>query len=277
MKPPNITHLENTIYLVTEETGFGQYDFCFEDHFECRHPHYLDDEITAIARMGAAPDYKERYEQMLEFGVKLVHTPEQYGQTSLLPTWYPLIEEFTPKSIWYDSPPDFIEIETNFDYPIFIKGERQTAKHNGNLAIIQDREHYSKLTEQWKKDPILWWQRIVCRDFHPLQPAKAKEAQSAMPKSYEFRTFWWKGQCVGIGRYWVAVDYQLDPSDKPILLEIGKQVTQRIPAPLLVIDFAKTLAGEWIVIECNDGQDSGYAGVKAVQMWRNILDIEQEK
>jgi len=277
MTPPQITLLEGKVWLVTSPTGFGQYDFNFDSLFACDHPFRLDEEITAVARMGATQDYPTRYEQLLEMGIKLIHSPDDYLRTSVLPTWYPLIEEFTPKSLWFEKPPPISEIEASFNWPIFVKGERQTSKHDGSLAIIRSAAHYQNLIQQWESDPILWWQRIVCREFVELQPATDEIEQGSMPKSYEFRTFWWKGTCVGIGRYWVAVNYKISESDRSEITKIGEEVARRIESPFLVIDFAKSHAGDWIVIECNDGQDSGYAGVNPGLMWRNIVELECER
>jgi len=41
----------------------------------------------------------------------------------------------------------------------------------------------------------------------------------------------------------------------------------------LTIDLAQTIDGDWIVIECNDGQDSGYMGCKPMLLWRNLLNL----
>ena len=62
-------------------------------------------EVVAFARMGAADDYEERNLNLLEAGVRLIHAPEEYASTIFLPYWYPLIEEFTPKSVVYDEFP----------------------------------------------------------------------------------------------------------------------------------------------------------------------------
>jgi hypothetical protein len=35
--------------------------------------------------------------------------------------------------------------------------------------------------------------------------------------------------------------------------------------------------GKWIIIECNDGQESGYAGVMPVSIWEKIVAIEKRK
>jgi hypothetical protein len=32
-------------------------------------------------------------------------------------------------------------------------------------------------------------------------------------------------------------------------------------------------AGSWVVIEANDAQESGFAGVPALPMWRQVIDL----
>jgi hypothetical protein len=39
---------------------------------------------------------------------------------------------------------------------------------------------------------------------------------------------------------------------------------------------AQDQQGRWIVIECNDGQESGYAGVSPIGMWQHIVEIERK-
>ena len=40
----------------------------------------------------------------------------------------------------------------------------------------------------------------------------------------------------------------------------------------MVIDLAMTASGEWIVIECNDAMESGYASVSPLGLWQSVLD-----
>jgi hypothetical protein len=39
----------------------------------------------------------------------------------------------------------------------------------------------------------------------------------------------------------------------------------------LVIDVALATDGRWLVIECNDAQESGYAGVLPLTVWTSLL------
>ena len=71
----------------------------------------------------------------------------------------------------------------------------------------------------------------------------------------------------------MAEKYEASEGDLATMRRIGGEVARRLRVPFLVIDFAETAEGEWVVIECNDGQDSGYAGVDARAMWRRVIGI----
>jgi len=159
---------------------------------------------------------------------------------------------------------------SHFELPVFLKGERQTNKHSRLLSIIEDKAQLEQALNQWRREPILWWQKVVCREFVKLRPA-SKCLDGGIPKSYEFRTFWWKDNCVGAGKYWVTEDYRLSPREYDEIAALGQEAAQALNVAFLVIDFAQTVDGKWIIIECNDGQDSGYAGVNPRQLWSNVL------
>lgn len=273
MSMPKLTLLEDRLWVVEEKTGLSKYDFELSTYFKCRHPAWLDAPVVAIARMGAAPDYGARYRDLEALGITLIHTPEVYERTSLLPCWYPLIEGLTPESWWFDALPSVAQIEARLSYPIFIKGERQTNKHSRDQSIIMDRAQLERVLAQWSREPILSWQRLVCREYLKLRPV-SEDLGGGLPHVYELRTFWWRGQCVGMGPYWSTMRDPITAQERADVLALGAQVCQRLDATFLVVDVAQTQEGRWVVIECNDGQDSGYMGVDRLQLWRRILDIE---
>ncbi|WP_237078769.1 ATP-grasp domain-containing protein [Myxococcus xanthus] len=101
-------------------------------------------------------------------------------------------------------------------------------------------------------------------------------APDRIPSSFEFRTFWWNGELVGWGPYWwQGTPYTLTPEAQREALGLGREVARRQDVPFLVVDVAQEVSGRWIVIECNDGQESGYAGISPFALWRAILDVER--
>ncbi len=269
----NIARIAGKFIVCSEQVGISAYDFDFDLHFDSDHPYRIDGEELCVLRVGPIADYASTFDEYLENGLRLVNSPSEHALASELENWYPFIEELTPRTLVFDVLPSADEIELHFTWPIFMKGSRQTSKHNPDLAIIASRAHYELAALAYQGDPILHWQKPVIREFIPLMPAAGTVAGKVRP-SIEYRSFWWRGQCVGWGRYW----YQVAPYDCADIeagLAVAQSAARRVDVPFLVIDFAKTATGNWIVIECNDAQESGYAGTAPVALWQRVLALEE--
>jgi hypothetical protein len=251
------------------------YDFEFENFFACRRPYYRPDSLKVIGRFGVTTNYDELFRALKNDGIELIHTPRQYLLASDLTYWYDYISEFTPKSVWFDDPPPATVIEKDFEYPVFVKGSRQTSRHKATLSIINSREEFENCVAEFKQNPILHWQKFVVREFVKLRKVDGKTTEK-IPPSFEFRTFWWHGKLVGAGSYWKDfVRYDWTESEKTQALICAKKAVERLKIPFIVIDLAQKEDGDWIIIECNDGQESGYASISPIGLWQNIIDIEK--
>jgi len=267
--------LEDSLWIASAHIGVPSYDFSFHNFFACRHPLYRPDKITAVGRFRVTDNYPQLYEKLKDDGIRLIHTPLQQQLISELPSWYPLLKDLTPKSAWFDIPPTFDEIEKHFSLPVFIKGGRQISKDKAELSIAYNQNDYEKIKEQFQLNPILHWQKFVCREFVELRKVPHYTTDK-IPPSFEFRTFWWKGHCVGAGSYWSDfASYDWNMNEKLEGLHIAETAVQRLDVPFVVIDIAQTKEGEWIVIECNDAQESGYAAISPIGLWQRIIEIEK--
>ncbi|MEX2214286.1 MAG: ATP-grasp domain-containing protein [Phycisphaeraceae bacterium] len=210
---------------------------------------------------------------MREVGIELIHAPDTYALTSNLPNWYPLLKDVTPRSIWFEDYPTIAQVEAFASWPIFVKGERQTNRHRTDQCVIESPDHFLQLRTAWVNEPVLAWQRVVCREFVPLRRV-VKDSSKQLAGSFEFRCFCWRGECVGLGPYWTSECYSLTEDEREKVINLAQIVAGRIDAIFLVVDIAQAESGDWIVIEINDAQDSGYAGVAPLPLWRRIIDIE---
>lgn len=267
----NVLLLEDALGIVSAPVGVTAYDFDFGLHFSCTHPYQFPQGTPGILRIGAVQAYEAEYAEKLLWGLKLVNSLEQHVLASELEAWYPHIADLTPRTKIYESLPTADEVESDFSWPVFIKGSRQTSKHNPDLSIVGDRSHYERVRDLYQADPILSWQKPVIREFISLAPA-AGQVPGKVRASIEFRSFWWHGQCVGVGRYWHQLR-EYDTPDVRIGLAMAQTVAKRLKVPFLVVDFAKAASGDWLIIECNDAQEAGYAAVSPQSLWRQILDL----
>jgi hypothetical protein len=266
----NIARVENKLVVVSEEIGVSVYDFAFDLHFSCSHPHFIEGEEPCVLRVGPIADYTGEFSDKLGMGLRLINSPAEHGLASELVRWYPLISELTPRTQVFESLPSADEIEASFGWPIFLKGSRQTSKHNPELSVIESRSHYERAVQAYRSDPILHWQKPVVREFVSLEPVAGSVPGKVRP-SVEYRSFWWYGECVGWGRYWYQVA-PYDCVDAEDGLAVAHQAAVGLKVPFLVVDFARTSDGRWIVIECNDAQESGYAAIPPHELWRRVLE-----
>jgi hypothetical protein len=121
----------------------------------------------------------------------------------------------------------------------------------------------------------LRWQDVVCRRLAPLRPVEDPDPER-IPSSFEFRSFWWRGELAGIGRYWwQGRDYSLSRTEELLAVATAREAARRVDVPFLVVDVAQQIDGTWIVVECNDGQESGYAGASPFAMWQAVAGFEK--
>lgn len=266
--------VEETVWVLGGAVDLPSYDFSLAQFFACRRPWYRPEQIEAIGRFGAATHYDQVYQKLAADGIVLIHSPEQHLLASELPRWYPLLAGLTPKSLWFKEPPDISVLEETMGLPFFLKGSRQTSRHQAALSIIHSAEEYYRALKVYQADPILRWQDLVCRQFVPLW-AVPSEPTEKIPPSFEFRTFWWRGKCVGVGPYW-STAYSWTAEEEKAALAIAQIAVSLLQLPFVVVDVAQTAMGEWIAIECNDAQESGYAAISPFTLWQNLLDTERQ-
>jgi hypothetical protein len=227
--------LENRLWVLSAPTGIPIYDFDLRAYFRCASPGQREAELTAIARIGAFEDFDATYAKLLAQGVRLIHSTEEHRRASQLPGWCPRLQDLTPRSRWFDHPPSVREIEQEFSWPIFLKGIRQTSRHRRSLSIIHSPEQYKTALDAYREDSILRWQPLVVREYVPLRSVEDSDA-SRVPASFEFRTFWFHGQCVGAGRYWwEGRPYKWTDEERRAALALGSDAARRIDVPFAVL------------------------------------------
>lgn len=266
--------LESAIWVANKTLNIPAYDFKFSPLFKTSRPR-IENNVSVVSRIGAIQDYEKVYNMFYTYGFDLINTPLEHYLASELERWYPVIKHLTPKSKVYDKFPALEVFYNDFSFPVFIKGNRQTAKHNSDLSIAYNKDDFLRIQKAYVNDTILHWQKVVIRDFINLKPVDYT-AVDKVPISFEFRSFWWKKELVGVGHYWFQyISYSWTDAEKSGAIEIAREAANLIDVPFIAIDLALTKDDEWIVIECNDAQESGYCGVKPIELWQNIISIEK--
>ncbi|OQP59493.1 hypothetical protein A3860_37275 [Niastella vici] len=271
-----LIEINGTVCVAYHKTNFDIYDFDFRQYFETK-PVITNTTLPVVLRIGAISAYENLANALMELDLRLVNSVRQHSMASLLPNWYPKIKEFTARSVWYDTLPTAEAILAEFTFPVFIKGERQTNRHNQAMSIANNLAELENILNYWKQDNVLGWQRLICRDFIKLEKIAERVGDKIQP-SKEFRIFLWKNRAVGVGHYWTEFEkVELTVNERSHIIKLAEEISKMVDVPFLVVDMAKKEDGDWIVIELNDAQESGYAGVNKLQLWQRIVDIEDGK
>ncbi len=268
----DLFEISTGICVATKRENVSSYDFDFRSYF---HVNTIigQSKSNLILRIGAINDYEKVYGFFEEIGLKLINSIDEHHKISLLPNWYGAIQELTPRSKFFDALPTYDQVKEDFAFPIFLKGERQTNKHKKELCVAENRSDFERISIAWKTDPILSWQKMIVREFVELMPIE-KPLANQLKKSFEIRVFVWFGNILSIGQYWESENrIQLERIDEIKVRELTEVVFQKLLVPFMVIDFGKTINNEWIIIELNDAQESGYAMNSKINLWNNLIKL----
>ena len=120
-----------------------------------------------------------------------------------------------------------------------------------------------------QRDTGMRAQTLVARRYVPLE--RLGDGLGGCPVSTEFRVFVLDREVVGRGFYWPPEDCTVrdPPPASEIPADFLREALARVHPRLrfYALDVARTAAGDWIVIEVNDGQRSGLSEVRACELY----------
>jgi hypothetical protein len=93
---------------------------------------------------------------------------------------------------------------------------------------------------------------LVFREFVEFEPL-GTHARSGMPLTREYRLFFADGEPVSVLPYWDEGDYT---GAEPPLDEF-RAVAAKVPNRFFTMDVARTVDGNWLIVELGDGQVAG--------------------
>lgn len=207
-----------------------------------------------IPRYSALPFYKEFEADVTYLGAKIINTFREHRYVADLKTWYLDLCDQTPRT-WFD-------METlPEEGPFVLKGETSSKKFQWNSHMFaKNKKEAIQVHSRLAEDGYVGYQEIVARQYVPLK--KLAQGFQGLPISEEYRYFVLDGEILCGAFYWSEHYDVIDEKDRDIsqvptewLQEVIEAVKHRVR--FFVIDVARTEDGKWIVIELNDGQQSG--------------------
>lgn len=248
-----------------------------QEHFECIPTRMaVESGDLVVSRYSCLPFYKEQEFDITYVGAKLINTLRQHWYVADLQNWYYDLEGLTPKT-WFrmeDVPKD--------GGPFVLKGKTNSKKHDWKTHMFA-ADWDAAQAVHWRlcQDGLIGSQDVYIRQFVPL--VRFTTGLNELPITKEFRIFVCDGQILSGAYYWTGYSEEMGftPSFDEVPREFLDEVLRRIGNKIrfYVVDVAQTAAGDWVVIELNDGQMSGLSDNDPQVLYRElrrVLDNEQK-
>jgi hypothetical protein len=227
-----------------------------------------------IGRYSVLPFYKELCADLEAVGSMLINGYREHRYLADLGNWYRDLQGLTPET-W-----NHIDAVPADAWPCVLKGATNSKKFEWDTKMYaKDRAAGLAVQERLQQDGLIGDQSIYIRRFVPLRQVKVENIGSGPPIAREFRFFVCDGQVLCSAFYWSVFDAdELDepyPSAGEVPKEFMQQVIERIGANarFYVVDVAQTEAGDWIVIELNDGQMSGLSDNDPTELYGKLRQV----
>lgn len=225
----------------------------------------IPENSLVIGRFSVLPYYYELETDLYLNGKsKLINSFKEHEYIASF-DYYHDIEQFTPKTYF-----ELKDIPNEGQF--VVKGKTNSRKFDWNTKMFaKDRTRAIEIASELQTDGLIGSQGIIVRDYVPLKTLEI--GINGLPFTNEWRFFFLFDQIIAYDFYWTIIDRdpkELSSGAEPIILaeKVAKIISQK--TNFFVIDVAQTQAGDWIVIEVNDGQMSGLSCINSQLFYFNL-------
>lgn len=226
-----------------------------------------------IGRYACLPYYRELAADLAHNGSCLINSPEQHTYIANFDYYNDIREHTFPTWFAFHEVPAALR-----------EGHAFVVKGRTNSRKLQWATHMHapswrsavQLGSDLANDPFIGPQGLIVRQYVPLETLEY--GINDMPITNEWRLFFYKDTLLASGYYWAIIDDEskvdvvrpdFEAQGIPFAKMVARVLAER--ANFFVIDIARTAAGEWKVVEVNDGQQSGLNHyVQAEELYANL-------
>ncbi len=207
---------------------------------------------TVICRYSCLPFFEELEQDLANQNCTMINTYKQHKWIADF-EYYEVLKEYTPET-WNDDNFQYCDHPGNF----VVKGKTNSRKFQWDkMMFARTKIEASEIAGKLSTDLMIGQQGIIYRKYVPLKTFEV--GLNNLPFTNEWRFFYLLKQRLSYGYYWTIAE---DAGKRSIPIEaiefadfIADIVSQYVN--FFVLDIAETEEGEWILIEINDGMQSG--------------------
>lgn len=222
-----------------------------------------------VPRFSMWPFFKDQENEIKSRGSQCINSYAQSRYIADLQNYVMDIGELTPRT-WTNLH------EIPEEGPFVLKGETNSKKGYWNtMMFASNKKEAIEVHGRLCADSLIGEQNIYIRQYVPL--ITYTKGIGGIPITKEFRFFVMYGQVIYGSYYWS--NYVDELPEVPNVNDVPKEFLEKIikivgnKSNFYVIDVAQTQAGNWIVIELNDGISAGLPDDNFDEFYSNIKKI----
>lgn len=247
-------------------------------HFECTDSRM---DIRAgdlvVGRFSVLPFFDEQERDIKKAGARLINSFEQHSYIAGMRGWVQDLGDLTPQT-WYRA--EDMPEEGSF----VVKGMTNSKKFRWDEEFFAPTKRVAiEIGYKLSLDSLIGQQEIYYRRYVPLVTYLV--GIHGLPVTKEFRFFVAYGKILCGAYYWSS--HVEDLKDAGIAIPSVEEVPQEFletcikkigdNAAFYALDVGQTQAGEWIVIELNDGSMSGLSENDPDTLYRKLKEAIEGK
>lgn len=231
-------------------------------------------------------EYQALEDHLQQRGYQLLTNSSQYMEALALPNWHPLVPDLTPPAVWTcdtDIDEAWELARTLGPAPYIVKDHVKSCKEAWLEACFVPKgarraKFQSICKELIERRGERFQGGIVVRPYAPLRLITAD--WTGKPIFEEYRLVFWRGKMIlaaaysEVGRDEVDESGDLESWRREAARKFGS-LGKRIRSEYFVADVARTVEGELILIEINDGSIAGFPPtVHPVEFYAAVAEAE---
>lgn len=246
---------------IRDELPFAQQHFnVFQNRMLC------PADSTIVGRYSCLPYYKELEDDLACINSKLINSFAQHQWIANF-EYYEDLKNYTPETWTIDN-----FYSCDYQGPFVVKGRTNSRKHQWNkLMFAETRTRVFEISTLLNGDLMIGTQGLLIRKFVPLKVLEV--GIDGLPFSNEWRFFFYGTQRLAHGFYWSDL---ADNKEQAVMNSDGLAFAQEVAniasqhTNFFVLDIAEKQEGGWILIEVNDGQQSGPSACDLHELYGNL-------
>lgn len=252
------TQFEEEEKIAREVFGYNLVNKRHELSFKFVNPNVV------FGRYSVLPFYKELEEEVNHFGHRLINSFEQHKYIASF-KYYEDLKDYTFKT-YNDS-----NFYTAPEGAYVVKGCTNSKKLAWNKKMFApDKKTALNIAGEIMDDGALLGQHIIYRKFEKL--VTYDTGLNGLPITNEWRFFFIKDKMIVNGYYWSEFHDEYSGNLNQEGLDFANKIAEIVSKKVnfFVVDIAQKEDGSWILVELNDGQQSGPSGCDLRQLYTEI-------